>query len=170
MNEAVSSGSNPFPPADGGWIESGVLQDIYRHWLGMARGSGLPERSDFDPVDIPLLLPHIYLIDVVEDGADFRYRIVGTHITESVGFDFTGQLVSDFMRNNESEDRVKDYTRCLETRQPNCKSGNLVDYGREHMQYERLLCPMTRTGGQVEVILGGLHFRIVGESESEAVA
>lgn len=170
MNEAAPSRAPAFPPVEDGWIESEILQDIYRHWLGLAHGPGLPVRDDFDPVDVPLLLPYVYLVDVIDGGADFRYRVVGTHITESAGFDFTGQLVSDFMRTNESEDRAGEYHRCLGTGQPNCRSGNLVDYGREHMLYERLLCPMTRTSGKVELILGGLHFRIVGESETEAVA
>lgn len=170
MNGTASSGSGSFPPVDGGWIESEILQEIYVHWFGLTPESGMPARSDFDPANIPLLLPHIYLIDVVDGGADFRYRLVGTHITEAVGFDFTGQLVSDFMRTNESEDRVNEYHRCLETGQPNCKSSDLVDYGREHMLYERLLCPMSRSTGAVELIFGGLHFRIVSEDEAEAVA
>lgn len=169
MSPPPSADVAAFPGAVNDWIESPVLQDIYLHWLNLSDGNSLPLRADFDPVDIPNLLPYIYLVDVIKGGEDFAYRLVGTHITESVGFDFTGQRISEFMRTNESEDRAKDYIDCLASRKPACKNGNLVDYGRDYMLYERLLCPMTHNGTDIDIILGGLFFRIVREDELEGL-
>jgi hypothetical protein len=54
-----------------------------------AAGGKLPRRADIDPTEIPHLLPHVRLVDVVRPGW-FRYRLVGTearqhHITDPTG-------------------------------------------------------------------------------------
>ncbi|MEQ8332152.1 PAS domain-containing protein [Nisaea sp.] len=50
------------------------LNDLIAYWRGKRSGDRLPARRDIDPVDIPDLLPHIGLIDVIGEGTDFRYR------------------------------------------------------------------------------------------------
>ncbi len=160
MADGDTTSGRPFPEPDGGWIESETLRRVYAYWKSLSRDGAMPRRADFDPVEVPLLLPYIYLVDVIDGGQDFKYRLVGTHITESVGFDFTGQRISEFMKTNESEDRAAAYADCLQSGMPNCSAGNLVDYGRDYMLYERLLCPFSMDGNTVDVILGGLHFHI----------
>ena len=45
-------------------------------------------RADIDPIDIPNLLPHIGLIEVIDERT-FRYRL-RTHLNRVFGDDFTG--------------------------------------------------------------------------------
>jgi hypothetical protein len=58
---------------------------------------GLPSRTIFDPTEIGALLARIWIIDVLRDPIDFRYRLAGTHIVETVGFEPTGKLFSDIL-------------------------------------------------------------------------
>jgi hypothetical protein len=52
----------------------------------------MPSRRDIDPVEIPRkILPNFQIIDVVDGGARFRYRLIGTATVEAYGKDFTGQ-------------------------------------------------------------------------------
>ena len=44
-----------------------VLADLYEYWQSRRRGDGLPARGDIDPVDIPALLEHLILVDVLRD-------------------------------------------------------------------------------------------------------
>lgn len=37
----------------------------------------MPRRADIDPTEITTVLPHLRLIDVLEGGARYRYRLVG---------------------------------------------------------------------------------------------
>jgi hypothetical protein len=71
--------------------------DLYRHWLGKASGRGMPAHRDIDPLDIPKVLPHIALVDK-RDG-QFRFRLVGTNITEMIGRDLTGAPVDSHAGN-----------------------------------------------------------------------
>lgn len=48
-----------------------------------------PRRSDIDPTEIPRHLPHIHMMDVLDGGADFRYRLIGTAIVQGLGRDNT---------------------------------------------------------------------------------
>lgn len=69
---------------------------IFRSYVDRCRRTGeLAERAAFDPIDIPRLLPHIFLVDPVEGGHDFRYRLIGDHIRERSPENFTGRLLSE---------------------------------------------------------------------------
>jgi hypothetical protein len=57
------------------------------------RGRALPSRSDIDPIEIPRLLPHIMLVDVMGPGL-YRYRLVGTEIATAMGVNARGVLLS----------------------------------------------------------------------------
>ena len=141
-------------------IKAEKLRDIYRYWRGKCRDGALPSRADLDPTEIPALLPHVFLVDVVDGGRDFRYRLLGTHIIESVGFEFTGQLVSEFMRGREEEMQARDYHTLVESREPQHVIGNTVAFGRDYMRYERVQCPLSSDGEAIDMIFGGLCFQL----------
>ena len=59
----------------------------------------LPARADLDPTEIPRLLPYVELTEVLDGGADFRFRLVGSHLVDTDQINPTGQRFSDFFRN-----------------------------------------------------------------------
>src|SRR5690242_1355091 len=62
------------PPATAG----PEIVALYDYWRSKAPGEGLlPGRRHIDPVDIPRLLPNVWLLDVVDDPRRFRVRLVG---------------------------------------------------------------------------------------------
>jgi len=140
-------------------IESERLRDIYRYWLSKCRDGALPSRTDIEPTEIPALLPNVFLVDVVDGGRDFRYRLIGTHITESVGFEFTGQLVSEFMIGREAALRATDYRKVIEHQEPRYGIGDMVAFGGDQLSCERVLCPMSGDGESINMIFGGMIFR-----------
>src|SRR3546814_18454171 len=40
-------------------------------------------------------LGHIMLLDVLDGGADYRYRVYGSEIAQRAGFDMTGKCTSE---------------------------------------------------------------------------
>ena len=147
-------------------IEAEKLRDIYRYWRGKCRDGALPSRADLDPMEIlPALLPHVFLVDVVDGGRDFRYRLLGTHIVESVGFEFTGQLVGEFMRGRMEELQARDYHTLFESREPQHVIGNMVAFGRDYMRYERVMCPLSSDGEAIDMVFGGLFCRLEREQD-----
>ena len=67
--------------------------ELYRYWDAKRAGRLMPSRRDFDPCEIPALLPHLMIVDKLEDR--FRYRLVGTAVVEDMGRDLTGLFVGD---------------------------------------------------------------------------
>jgi hypothetical protein len=71
-----------------------IVKDALSYWESLCRGRTTPLRSDFDPIDIPNLLPHIMLFDVIDGGQDFRYRVIGGAIRSMFFENYTGRLLS----------------------------------------------------------------------------
>ena len=47
------------------------------------------------PLDLRPALGYVLLLDVVEGGRDFRYRLFGSTVVNVSGFDMTGKLLSE---------------------------------------------------------------------------
>lgn len=72
-----------------------VQRDLLEYWDAIRGGAHLPSRSDFDPLEIPHALPYVGLIDIIEPGPQFRYRLIGTKMPAYAGRRLEGQLVDD---------------------------------------------------------------------------
>jgi len=72
-------------------MRSRRVQRLHAYWQSKAelRGS-IPQRRDFDPADMPDLLPNLMIVDVEPEPLRFRYRLVGTRVVEYSHHDFTG--------------------------------------------------------------------------------
>src|SRR5688572_14913414 len=66
---------------------------ILNSWQGKCAGRIMPARSDIDPDEIRRYLPYITLVDVVADGRQYVYRLVGTQEVALRGRDPTGKSV-----------------------------------------------------------------------------
>jgi hypothetical protein len=76
-------------------LDETLLREIYAYWQGKRGLRRMPARRDVDPVEMPLLLPHLLIGEVVDGGAQFRYRLTGTAITRALGYDPTGRTIDD---------------------------------------------------------------------------
>jgi len=140
------------------------LLTLYAYWSAKRGERAMPSRADLDPGDLKTLLPHILLIDVLEDGADFRYRLVGTEIERHIGRPLTGRLISEILSGE-----YLDYIRSLHRRaiaeavpvysENNFNDGRsgfalIADFKRAY----RLMLPLSRDGTRVDMLLCGQLF------------
>ncbi len=72
-----------------------VLRKLLLHWQGLRQGDGLPNMSRIDPVEFRSMLPHINLLEVIDGGRDFRYRVFSTTLADRLDVEFTGRLISE---------------------------------------------------------------------------
>ena len=139
-------------------IHSEALRELHAYWQEIAKGDGLPSLKDVDPVEIPHLLKGIYLIDVTEPTADFRVRLMGTHIVDVFDKDYTGQAVADFDLDGESDAILAEYEKVVDGKEPALRTEVLRNRNGELFRYERLLLPLSSNGVVVDTLLGGLFF------------
>lgn len=146
-------------------VDDAVLRSVLQYWSELPRaGRNPPARSGLRPDAIPSLLPNLMLIETDDDG-DLFYRLIGTAIVEKMGGDRTGKRMRDVYVGDDWNRVEQEYCFVLTSRQPSLFT-NLVKAGDGlNYIYRRLLCPMTRAGGQVDVILGALTFEWVSMAE-----
>jgi len=63
-------------------ITDARLQGALDYWRRQSDGKAMARRADIDPTDIPKLLPHVMLVEVLPSGR-YRYRLIGTENAEA---------------------------------------------------------------------------------------
>ncbi|MEI9887956.1 MAG: PAS domain-containing protein [Rhizomicrobium sp.] len=79
-------------PVEG--VENAELRFTLDYWQRLCGARAMPARSEILPKDIRHCLRYIHIYDIVDDGADFRARLVGTSVFPGLDEDQTGKLVS----------------------------------------------------------------------------
>ncbi len=147
---------NAIPPAD---PASPRLRALHLYWRALAPGDSVPAYSAFDVIDVPRdLVPFLILLDVLEAGRDFRYRVVGTGVVEAIGRDFTGETVSEYRQRHEPPAVAEGYRQVCATRTPDLYQGTLDSVGKGFIRYERLALPLAGDDGGIAYILSCFDF------------
>ena len=117
----------------------------------------MPQRRDFDPIDLPNHLHGIILIDVEGVGDDgtgiFRYRVVGTTEVENRGFDPTGRLVSEGYFFSSREAAMTSYETVRRTRKFLYEPMRFIADGYRLIDEYSILLPFSEDGEEVSQIL-----------------
>jgi hypothetical protein len=131
----------------------GNVKAAVDYWLSIRPESGLPGRQHLDPLDIPHLLPNVWLIDVRRDPFRFVFRLVGTGVVEFFGSDPTGRALGDVFENFEQTIAYKDFCRVAEEGQPRWRRGTPVLFHlQQFTRIERVYLPLARNGSDVDMI------------------
>ena len=77
------------------WKMSSVQRDFLAYWRKKAGSRIAPRRQDLDVLDVPTLMPHVIIFDVLRDPLDFRYRLVGTAVRAMSTSEYTGMRMSE---------------------------------------------------------------------------
>jgi hypothetical protein len=124
-------------------------------WREHARDGHLPERSELGPESLHAigLLPNVMLIEVIDGGARFRYRLVGTEITTTVGRDATGWFLDELHNPDVLKNRVASLHWVMRERRPLRTADRHDAPGKEYLAYEALSAPLGNGGDEVALIM-----------------
>lgn len=81
------------PPVEA--LSAQQLRFLLRYWSDLCSEGRLPAAREIDPVEMRPALGYVNLVDTVEDGRDFRYRVFGSIVAAVSDFDMTGKLASE---------------------------------------------------------------------------
>ncbi len=136
---------------------SGQAKDLHAYWRNLAPGDGLlPGRRHVEPMDIPALLPHIWLMDIAGDPRDSRYRLIGTAVTAGVGKDYTGLTLRDAHPASADDPAALGFLKTVaETREPLWYRGPpRFQHQKDVAELENLVLPLASDGTTVDMLLG----------------
>ena len=144
-------------------LDEPVLSALYDYWAGHRRGRKAPARADIDPVDIPHLLPHIALTEIVPDpeGGEprFRYRLAGTEIEERFGCPLTNRFFDELKQGEYLAYIQSLYRRLMTELAPVYSEGCFETGDANKLLAKRLMLPLSDDQTTVTMVLSAIVYR-----------
>lgn len=135
------------------------LRQLEVFWQAKTEGRPMPARPDIDVIELRPWLGNLILLETIDAGADFRYRVYGTNLVTYFGRDLTGDLVSGLQHKYQAV-VYGEYAAVVETRRP---------LAIQHLRYigalglstrmtvEKLILPLSTDGDVVDMLLAGVY-------------
>ncbi|MDO8421033.1 MAG: PAS domain-containing protein [Parvibaculum sp.] len=138
------------------------ITEFVRYLTRHCGSDGIADRSHINPADILSLLPHLMILDVIDDGADFRVRVFGTGLVTLLGEERTGLLASQFgdkaiIANDYAEMRnrwMKVFRKAYSRGTASHFRAPTVSPDRSYMHYHGMLAPMTNGSEEITQLVG----------------
>ena len=138
--------------------------ELYQFWLGKCRKRTMPDKTDMTAPELRSWLGDIHLIEVIEQGKDYRYLVFGTDIAHHHGVEMTRRFVSEWPE----ELRVAAFaTYGLVVREKRPYLVRQNEFALERLfSNHRLVLPLSKDGTAVDHIL--THLRMVPANREES--
>jgi hypothetical protein len=133
-------------------------RDLHGLWQKLTGERPAPRREEITLSLVRTLTPWLWTVDVIDNGADFRFRLVGDRITQFYGNRITGLPLSQ-LPNSPFFERLKQMlTYCVEHRRP-VALGPIRSSreGREHWEVEALVVPFSEDGETINCLMGTME-------------
>ena len=149
-NSAVERGS-----IDLDAVENGVVRAGIGYWRRLKGMRAYPARAQVIPRDIAGMLRNVILVRVIDNGADYEFRIVGDSHVQMSGFNMQGSHMRDMERiaPGFAEALKKLYGRVLSTRAPFAMRGVVERPDQAPLASETVLLPLGPDDSTVDHIL-----------------
>ena len=136
---------------------SNGVRRLHEYWDRSRGERPMPRRSDFDPADLPRLLPGMILVDVEgvrPDGTGlYRYRVVGGSEVAARRHNPTGRLVDEGYYAESLESALAAYDFVRIKRRPLYDPVDFVDRAGRRVRESSILLPFSENGEDVSQIL-----------------
>jgi hypothetical protein len=136
------------------------LVGVLDAWKRTAGERMAPKREQITPSLLRNALPWIWMIDVIDGGKDFRFRIAGERIVQFLGRRHAGELLSDNLDNPFFQRMRTILVECHLHKKPVAVGpirSNLK--GKEFFEIEVVVMPLSEDGEHVTTLFGALDLR-----------
>lgn len=136
------------------WQTDHRITRLLDYWRAKRPAGGLlPGRAAISPVELgPGMLPHVALIDVINGGERFRFRLVGTKLNADAGLDLTGRFVDELRPDPDYAKYITGlYRMTIQHRLPVYSETRYRAASGRIGQTHRLLCPLATDGISIDM-------------------
>lgn len=140
-------------------------RELFDTWRLSAGLRTMPARSDFNPLSVPRLLPHIGLIDVRQGLAEACFKLAGTRLYDVYGEEITGKRIENVFSGSQREYWGRIHNRVVERGLPAHGVVRGPIAARDHIIMFWLRLPLSGDGLVVDTILC-LDFAVPGQSDT----
>jgi hypothetical protein len=132
-----------------------ILAEALAYWQRKRGSRSMPPRRDIDPVEIPKLLPHIELVQIMPDGRS-RFRLVGTLLVKAFGRDYTRRYADELFDGPRGETIVAQHRTVCVAGHPIFTRSRYLTEKRTDLIANRLSLPLSDNDLDVNMILAVL--------------
>jgi hypothetical protein len=136
-------------------------RQVAAYWLARRGVRRAPRRADFDPLDLPSVLPNLALWDCDETG-DYRCRLAGTEIDASIGMPLKGVALSAIPCTRLGEAQVE-FAAARDLGHASLAERTMDWAGKPYRYYRHLLLPFLDGRDEITTLLSVLTFHAVAE-------
>lgn len=129
--------------------------------------AGLPHSLSAGAEVLRPWLGNLMILDPVARSTDFRYRLYGSEIARSCGFDMTGRLVSAFSSKTGSF-FLDSYRTCLRNRVP-VLTKNVAEHASGMVYWERLLIPFHANNDSLQIVATNYPIRLSDRASATGI-
>jgi hypothetical protein len=139
------------------------FQRALSYWREIKGDGPIPYRHDFDPLDIPQLLPHVILTEVVRGKCedrfeDFRFRLIGSYVDDRVKEKYAGRNLSTIDGKGPGSGIWEAYCEVEKEQTPTIKSFEYLGSAENLKKSWELYLPLSKSGERVDFIVVILLF------------
>jgi hypothetical protein len=129
-----------------------AVRRLYAYWVERRGTKPFPSRDDIDPVDFGFVLGRISLVDVLEAPRRYRFRLVGTAITDHLGYEMTGKYLEDLPEAQMRAYLKRLYDKAVAQRAP-LYERDQFDFDGRHWKSETILLPLSANGRAIDLLM-----------------
>lgn len=130
---------------------------LVRLWESKRGAREMPTRRDIDATELKPWMGKLAILEVIDGGDDFRYRLYGSKLRSRLACDHTGRRVSELAL-WDVETVLADYRACVVRREP-VLLVRQQRYQRRELELTKLMLPLSVDAGGVDQIITLMFYR-----------
>ena len=138
-------------------VENPDLLYLLDLWSRQRGGADVPHRSSVTPFDLKPLLGWIILVDAEAEPERYRFRLIGSAITQLLNRDSTGCYLDELFTPKIYEEFCVAYRYVGAQRQPARCEGRLVQAGKDYLTYESVILPYADDDARIGLYLEAIR-------------
>jgi hypothetical protein len=138
-----------------------LIAAVCAYWERKRGTAAWPRRQDILPAEIKQWLPRVLLVEAIDGGADFRYRLAGSQLREFFPVEPSGKIMSEVLApfgKATVRKTLETYRSVLSMREPLRIKGDGAWYEQSLKYFEAVLAPLSEDGVTVNMIFGAFDF------------
>ena len=125
---------------------------LYAYWNERRGDREFPSRADIDPLQFKYALGSVSLVECLGDPPRFRYRVVSSSLTLTLGYEMTGRCTEEIPEPDVRAYVEALYQRAIDARKPLYEAGTAMLDGRR-WHYRSLVLPLSSDGVVIDMLL-----------------
>jgi len=141
--------------------------------LSRSKSGTLPDYCNINLMEIPHLVPHVFVFDVLNSSDKLMLKYCGTKIDGFYGVNMTGKCIIDYYKGEEGFDEVEAiFWQGIHTKKPayTCRTIHLEnDYVNKYMVAETVMFPCSSDAKTINYTLGFADYYYVQSDKEHCV-